>query len=159
VSTTPSTRLRRGLWILIAAALLLMGVEFARRQVPASPPAPAVRAPQIESSGDQAIEDAIAAHRSGEWVEAGGTVERVLADDRSGLRHQRFIVRLEDGHTLLFAHNIDLAPRVPVEPGSRIRFRGIYEWSARGGTVHWTHHDPDRAGAGGWIDLEGRRYR
>jgi len=111
------------------------------------------------SSGDQAIEDAFAGRRSGVWVEASGTIERLLPDDRSGSRHQRFIVRLSNGRTLLFAHNVDLAPRVPLEAGSWIRFRGMYEWSEPGGTVHWTHHDPDGGHAGGQIELEGRRYR
>ena len=93
------------------------------------------------------------------WIEASGTVERVLSEDRSGSPHQRFIVRLRDGHTVLVAHNVDLAPHVPVARGSRVRFRGMYEWNEHGGTMHWTHHDPHDASAGGWIELEGRQYR
>ena len=46
--------------------------------------------------------------RSGEMVEGVGIVERVLRDDEDGSRHQRFIVRLGSGLTLLVSHNIDL---------------------------------------------------
>ena len=53
---------------------------------------------------------------SGQVVTIRGTVQANLADDDNGSRHQRFIVRLESGHTLLVAHNIDLAPRAPVGP-------------------------------------------
>ena len=92
-------------------------------------------------------------------VEAVGAVSRLLPDDRDGSRHQRFLLRLEGGQTLLVAHNIDLAPRVPLEPGDAVRFRGQYEWNDRGGVVHWTHHDPDGRRAGGWLEHDGRRYR
>ncbi|QOY51204.1 DUF3465 domain-containing protein [Candidatus Sulfurimonas baltica] len=40
-----------------------------------------------------------------------GDVIRVLSDDNTGSRHQRFIIRLSSGQTLLIAHNIDLAPK------------------------------------------------
>ena len=45
-------------------------------------------------------------------VEATGVVEKVLPDDTEGSPHQKFIVRLPTGHTVLIAHNIELAPRV-----------------------------------------------
>jgi hypothetical protein len=105
------------------------------------------------------IAELFAERRSGEMVEARGAVSRLLPDDRDGSRHQRFLLRLEAGSTLLVAHNIDLAPRVPLEPGDVVRFRGQYEWNDRGGVVHWTHHDPDGRRAGGWLEHEGRRYR
>ena len=142
-------------------ALGLVGV-YQRLTVPSRAPAPvgtdAAERPAAPS-GDAAIAQAFRARRSGVWVESAGTVDRVLDDDHSGSRHQRFVVRLRDARTLLFAHNIDLARRVPVEPGSDLRFRGKYEWNDRGGTIHWTHHDPQREHAGGWIELGGRRYQ
>jgi len=46
-------------------------------------------------------------------VEGEGVVTRLLADDLSGSTHQRFIVRLKSGQTVLIAHNIDIAPRSP----------------------------------------------
>jgi len=161
-SFVPRQRRRASIPFLIVVALLVLAVAYQRLTVPSRHPAsiPAETPnPPAESPGDQPIEEAFRSHRSGVWVESSGTVERVLPDDRTGSPHQRFIVRLRDGRTLLVAHNIDLAQRAPVEPGSSIRFRGIYEWSDRGGTVHWTHHDPDRRQAGGWIEEGGRQYR
>jgi hypothetical protein len=97
--------------------------------------------------------------RSGQQVRGAGKVIRVLADDNEGSRHQRFIVRLGSGRTILIAHNIDLAPRVPsLETGDAIRFYGEYEWNQKGGVVHWTHHDPQNRHTGGWIEHNGKRY-
>jgi len=98
--------------------------------------------------------------RSGEMVEGVGIVERVLRDDEDGSRHQRFIVRLGSGQTLLVSHNIDLAPRVAnLEPGDEVVFRGQYEWNDQGGVLHWTHHDPEGRRRGGWMEHEGATYR
>lgn len=96
----------------------------------------------------------------GDMVESAGTVERVLPDDNDGSRHQRFIVRIDGGQTLLIAHNIDLAPRVEgLARGDTVRFRGRYEVNQRGGVVHWTHHDPRGEQTGGWIEYRGKRYQ
>jgi hypothetical protein len=111
------------------------------------------------SDGASAISVAYESEQSGVMVEAGGIVERELSDDLDGSRHQRFIVRLPNGQTVLLSHNIDLAPRVPLRPNETVRFRGQYEWNDRGGVVHWTHHDPKGRREGGWIDYEGERYR
>ena len=93
-------------------------------------------------------------------VQGGGTVMRLLSDDHEGSRHQRFIVRLESGQTLLVAHNIDVAPRVEgLAVGDEIAFSGVYEWSAEGGTIHWTHSDPDGDHAPGWLRHGGRTYQ
>src|SRR5258705_13333772 len=86
------------------------------------------------SSSNGAIESAFNAHRSGVQVTGEGVVTRVLSDDVDGSRHQRFIVRLESGQTLLVAHNIDLAPRLTsLESGDSVQFNGVYEWNSKGG--------------------------
>jgi hypothetical protein len=108
---------------------------------------------------ERRVRDLFASGRSGETVTVQGRVDRLLADDDDGSRHQRFIVRLPSGHTLLVAHNIDLAPPVPLEVGDQVSIRGQYEWNDRGGILHWTHHDPDGDRPGGWIELRGNRYR
>jgi len=103
-------------------------------------------------------EDAFRRHRSGVMVTTEGTVIRLLADDNDGSRHQRFIIRLASGQTLLVAHNIDLSPRVPVQQNVLVRLHGQFEWSEKGGTVHWTHRDPQQKHEAGWIEIGGRRY-
>ncbi len=65
--------------------------------------------------------------------------------------HERFIVRIADSVTVLVAHNLDLAPRVPLAPGDSVELRGEYDWSERGGTIHWTHGDPAGRHETGWI--------
>ena len=98
--------------------------------------------------------------RSGARVETTAVVERVLKDDTSGSRHQRFIVKLPSGQTLLIAHNIDIAPRVEgLARGDTVSFSGIYEPNNKGGVVHWTHHDPSGRHAAGWIEYRGHRYQ
>jgi len=95
---------------------------------------------------------------SGEWIEAGGLVSRLLRDDAEGSRHQRFVLDLRNGQTVLIAHNLDLASRVPLGLGDRVRIRGMYEWNELGGLVHWTHHDPLDVEDGGFIRYRTRLY-
>lgn len=45
-----------------------------------------------------------------------GVVDRALSDDNDGSRHQRFILRLASGQTLLIAHNIDISLRIQAWP-------------------------------------------
>ena len=73
--------------------------------------------------------------RSGQWVQLDATVNRVLQDDTEGSRHQRFIIKLNNRQTLLVAHNIDLAKRIPVHKGDSVSLRGRFEPNNRGGVV------------------------
>jgi hypothetical protein len=98
-------------------------------------------------------------HRSGVEVQGTGVVTRILPDDDDGSRHQKFILRTPGGVSILIAHNIDLAPRLDgLAVGDRVDFLGDYEWSDKGGTVHWTHHDPSGQHQDGWLSWGGRRY-
>ena len=93
-------------------------------------------------------------------VKGEGTVEKVLKDDTRGSRHQRLILRIAEGHTVLIAHNIDLAPRVEdVAAGDRLEFYGEYEYNDKGGVVHWTHRDPRGTHRDGWLRHNGRLYQ
>ena len=93
-------------------------------------------------------------------VEGEGVVTRILADDLEGSSHQRFIVRLRSGQTVLIAHNIDLAPRVAgLQEGDSLRFYGEYVWNEEGGKIHWTHKDPKGSHVAGWIKHNGRTYQ
>lgn len=109
---------------------------------------------------DNTIARAFASRTSDIQVEGEGKVIRVLPDDLNGSRHQKFIVELASGQTLLISHNIDVAPRInALEVGDSVRFNGEYVWNAKGGVVHWTHHDPKGRRAGGWLIHNGKTYK
>src|SRR5689334_5837013 len=109
---------------------------------------------------DDELGRAYAQRASNVQVKGEGTVTRILSDDNSGSRHQRFIIRLASGQTVLIAHNIDLAPRVDgLKEGDTVSFYGEYVWNDKGGTVHWTHHDPQGKHVAGWIKCKDRLYQ
>lgn len=109
---------------------------------------------------DPGILAAIRDQRSKVWGQANGVVTRLLADDREGARHQRFLIRLEGGATLLVAYNLELAPRIaPINLGDTVLVRGEYIWNDKGGLMHWVHRDPSRRQPGGWVRIRGREYR
>jgi len=149
---------------LLLIAALAAAAYFALAPVPAAPDrldatAPPGVAPLVRS-GDAAVARAFADRLSNQQLEGQGTVIKMLADDTNGSRHQRFIVRLESGHTLLVSHNIDLAPRIDaLRTGDTVAFYGEYEWNPKGGVIHWTHHDPQGRHPAGWIRHGGRTYQ
>lgn len=114
---------------------------------------------EAKRTSDASIDSLFQANASDVPVLVRGTVTKFLADDEEGDKHQRFILRLASGKTLLIAHNIDLAGRVPDAALNRIVYaKGDYEWNSEGGVVHWTHKDPDNSHAAGWIQFDGDRY-
>lgn len=114
---------------------------------------------RAEIKGDAELMEAYRNGQSDLIVEGVGRVERLLSDDSEGSRHQRFILRLESGQSLLVSHNIDIAPRInALRVGDQVRFRGEYEWNDRGGILHWTHDDPKDWHADGWLEHNGVRY-
>ncbi len=118
--------------------------------------APDLGRPDASSSVTTAFER----RKSDVQVEGKGIVTRVLSDDHEGSRHQRFIVQLASGQTVLIQHNIDLAPRVAdLKEGDTISFFGEYVWNEQGGLVHWTHNDPAGKHVGGWIRRNGKIYQ
>ena len=117
----------------------------------------AERSPSDEASAYSATR-AFQTRLSDVQVRDEGTVTRILPDDKQGSRHQRFILRLDSGQTVLIQHNIDLAPRVAViAVGDTIQFFGDYVWNEQGGLVHW-NHDPRGSRPGGWISHNGQKY-
>jgi hypothetical protein len=125
-------------------------------------PAQVVSAPSpvLLEKSDDILQDAFNQQRSNLQVEGQGTVTRILSDDLDGSRHQRFILQLSSGQTLLIAHNIDLAPRISgLQIGDTVRFYGEYEWNPEGGVIHWTHHDPNGRHVDGWLEHGGQRYQ
>ena len=123
-----------------------------------SVPQPSVR--RGDGDSDSAIGRAFNNRTSDVQVEGEGVVTRILSDDVKGSRHQRFIVRLASGQTLLITHNIDLASRIDgLREGDSVSFNGEYVWNAEGGVIHWTHHDPQGQHVTGWIKHNGRTYQ
>lgn len=96
--------------------------------------------------------------QSGIMVSVEGNVTRILSDDNDGSRHQRFTISAQEDLSLLIAHNIDLAPRVPIRVNDRVTIYGQYEWNNKGGLLHWTHHDPHKTHPGGWISHKNKKY-
>jgi hypothetical protein len=116
--------------------------------------------PESATSSDAAIASAFDTRATGAQVEGEGVVTRVLSDDLEGQPHQRFILRLASGQTVLVAHNIGIAPRVEgLRPGDSVKFSGEYEWNAQGGVIHWTHHDPGGHHRAGWLQHDGETYQ
>ena len=114
----------------------------------------------VEVDDQQKIMQAYQQQRSDIQVQSQGTIKAILADDNQGSRHQKMILQLENGLTVLIAHNIDLAPRVEaLKKGEIIEFFGEYEYSSKGGVIHWTHRDPQGKHANGWLKYQGKIYQ
>jgi hypothetical protein len=148
----PSKRLLRT-WLVVAAAVLVAVFNYldSGRPVPGTADG-GDGAAAIAAAYDAAIGDL--------QVESAGIVTRVLPDDRTGSRHQRFILRLDNDIEVLVAHNIDLAPRIAgLRKGDAVEFFGEYEWNDKGGVIHWTHHDPAGRHVDGWLRHDGRLYQ
>jgi len=138
----------------------LLAVVFCLTALGACMSPPTIDTKGVVSESDQRLARAFDQHESDLQVEGMGTVSRLLADDNDGSRHQRFIVELKTGQTILIAHNVDLAPRIiSLAVGDEIGFFGEYEWNEKGGTVHWTHRDPNGHHPAGWLKHEGRIYQ
>jgi hypothetical protein len=115
---------------------------------------------QTVDDSDYLLAQAFADKRSDVMVEGSGQVIKLLKDDNEGSRHQKLLIRLKSGQTILIAHNIDLAPRVDrVQQGDDIDFKGEYEYNPQGGVIHWTHHDPQGQHEDGWLKYQGKTYQ
>lgn len=87
-----------------------------------------------------------------------GNVFRLLPDDRRGSPHERFLIKLPNGTTVLIAHNINLAPYVPLAEGDLVTISGEFVWNPKGGVIHYTHRPTNVRHKGGYIDFNGKRY-
>jgi hypothetical protein len=145
---------------LVLIGLALAAVYFGAMQSGFGPRPGTAGSSDSTDAGDQSITAAFDAQQSNVQVRGGGRVSKILADDQDGSRHQRFIVRLASGQTVLIAHNIDLASREAyLREGDPVELYGEYEWNAKGGVVHWTHRDPEGRHVDGWIRHDGRTYQ
>jgi hypothetical protein len=145
---------------LLISLAVIGAVMLAREGLPRrSGSLPATAERKVAPTTVDQVARAFQARRSNVQVRGEGRVVSLLPDDLEGSRHQRFLLATSSGQTLLVAHNIDLAPRInALRKGDVVAFYGEYEWNAKGGVLHWTHHDPSRRHAGGWLSHKGRRY-
>ena len=137
-SPPPSGQPQRPLstWLLAAAAAVVLALAWLTT-TPIGSQLTAWLTP-ASAAGDQAIASAFVAQRNGVQVASDGVVDRVLPDDNAGSRHQRFILRLDSGHQVLVAHNIDPAPRLrALKPGD----------------------DPNGCHRAGWLTHNGQRVQ
>jgi len=147
--------------LLIIAVALFVGYTFfiSLSRSPVNE-APSAISGQSISKSDAIIADAFSNHQSNLQVSGQGVVVKLLPDDHSGSRHQKFIIKLSSGQTLLIAHNIDLAPKISsLREGDSVHFFGEYEWNEKGGIIHWTHRDPNGSHVDGWLEHQGKRYQ
>ena len=147
--------------VLLVAATGYVAIDRPNSPQPTTPNTSAMPgASATPGSTDAQIKQLFDNGQSGVQVMGSGTVTRLLTDDIEGDRHQRFILKLASGHTLLIAHNIDIAPRLEgLKVGDNVSFYGEYAYSYEGGTIHWTHHDPGGSHVAGYLDWQGRRYQ
>lgn len=143
-------------FLILLAALFSVACERAPTTVLVAESGQAQVATQSDNA---ALTQAFKSKKSDIFVEGSGVVKKLLADDNKGSRHQKFLVTVSPEQTLLFAHNIDLAPRLEnLQVGDSVTFRGEYVYNPKGGVMHWTHHDPQGGNKIGWIKHNGRVY-
>jgi len=158
--------MKRWVWIIVAALAVFGYRQFQQHE--AGRGRSVIERPSEKRSADaksgqgsteQVLRQAFEAGRGDIQIEGRGVVVKTLPDDEKGSRHQRFILRLSSGQTLLVAHNIDLADKIKgLKKGDTVGFYGEYEWSKQGGVIHWTHRDPAGRHADGWLKHNGRIY-
>lgn len=112
------------------------------------------------SNENSDIEQLFKQQKSDVFVTGKGVVKKVLADDNEGSRHQRFILELANGQTLLIVHNIDIAERLPnLQKGDEVSFAGDYVYNNEGGLIHWTHRTTKGNHKDGYLMYQGKIYQ
>lgn len=146
--------------LLLAAYLSFDFKEKQNTRITSSTTQTSVSDTNISVDDQNKIMQAYQQQRSNIQVQAQGIVKAVLPDDNQGLKHQKIILKLENGLKVLIAHNIDLAPRIDgLKKGDQLEFFGEYEYNPKGGVIHWTHHDPQRKHIDGWLKYKGKIYQ
>lgn len=114
----------------------------------------------LSNNGVDTVKAAYEQRQSNVQVQGSGRVKAILRDDNDGARHQKFILVLKSGVSILVAHNIDLAPKISnLNKGDIVEFYGEYEYNPKGGVLHWTHHDPQGHHEAGWLKHDGQIYQ
>lgn len=113
----------------------------------------------VGNSSDAQIVQAVNNQKGANFVEGSGmVVTQLLPDDNSGLRHQKWMVRLSNGKLLQAVYNSDMCPRVPLQVGDVVAMGGQFIWTNQGGLIHWLHHDPRGNRPDGYVMVNGKYY-
>jgi hypothetical protein len=67
------------------------------------------------------------------------------------------LYQLHSDDIFKFSKKIPKTPKIKI--GGIIKFYGIYEWNAKGGVIHWTHHDPNGKHIQGYLKYKGKIYQ
>ena len=144
-----TTRQKQRIWLIIA--FIIVGYAASKYSPEQN---------TVSTSLPSNIEQIFEQHQSNVQLQITGKVIKLLPDDLNGSQHQRFIVKIAEGFTVLIAHNIDLAPKIDaLTIGDNVTIYGEYEWNEKGGVIHWTHHDPAKRHIDGWIKHQGKTYQ
>jgi hypothetical protein len=122
-------------------------------------PSPSAQANYAIALDDNEALLAQSAHGIKREITVTARVKKILPEDKQGLPHQRFLIELSNGSTILIAHDLKYAPSLPIKPLDVVRIHGEYIWNQLGGLIHWTHHSDTAKHESGWIDFNGLRYQ
>ncbi|MEW5968686.1 MAG: DUF3465 domain-containing protein [Pseudomonadota bacterium] len=150
-----------GVIILLIAAYFGLDLSGHKQsQLSSTIPAAQRNETTLSNNGVDTVKAAYEQRQSNVQVQGSGRVKAILRDDKDGSRHQKFILVLKNGLSILVAHNIDLAPKISnLNKGDIVEFYGEYEYNPKGGVLHWTHHDPQGRHESGWLKHDGQIYQ
>ncbi|CAN5587272.1 hypothetical protein BH11CYA1_BH11CYA1_24920 [soil metagenome] len=86
-------------------------------------------------------------------------IEKLLREEDYREPHQRFLLALSNGTSVLVANDLEYGTFAPVQAGNIVRIKGEYIWNERGGVLHWTHKSDEPRHESGYIDFNGMRYQ
>lgn len=99
------------------------------------------------------------ANRGANFIEVKDVkVVRLLKDDLSGSKHQKWVVQLASGREVAAVYNIDVTPRIPLKVGDVVSMGGQYIYDRGGGLLHWLHEDRRGRRPNGYVEFNGVRY-
>lgn len=129
----------------LSAILFLVSVQAAARVQP--PP------------GQEQLAEALGARKRVHYIEALDlVVAKILPDDSKGREHQKWIMKLADGHEVTAVYNIDTGDRIPIRLGDVVSVGGEFIWTKNGGLLHWLHADPTERRPDGYVLHRGQKY-
>ena len=97
---------------------------------------------------------------SGLQLSVSGKITHVFPSPETGDQHQKFIVQLDAGQSVMVIHNRALGSAIDgLLEGETIEVFGEYQWDQGGGIIRRTHQDPASHRQAGWVKYKGRIYR